>query len=374
MTATISKIIRSVDNDGGGAEVLKNITDDKVVARTHSAASSKVTVTQSGDQILHDVVEANLTLENIGGTVPLSKGGTGQTSAADSMNALGATRTITTTEGVQGGGTLAADKTLKLDFNGLTEVTPGLINDIVAYYNTADSAHRKVMLRDLYRIMPSLLVTDYDDWITNATASKLNWTASAIGTGSSAQSSAFGIDSGENAQGVWQIDTGTTSTGRLNLNRGVINQYIGSFAYLRTGWRVAIDTLSDGTNTFEVLVGMSDTNGSGLPNNFAGFRYSHSLNGGNWQTETRESLNSTTNDSGVPVVANTFYYLEQEFIFSTTTMNFYIDGVLVASHVSNIPIGVTLGDSFRIEKSVGTTQRNAYVDYYSLFGFRSTVR
>lgn len=74
------------------------------------------------------------------------------------MNALGATRTITTTEGVQGGGTLAINRTLKLDVNGLTAKTEPVSADLVAIYSVADAAHRKSTVD---QIAASLARSDY---------------------------------------------------------------------------------------------------------------------------------------------------------------------------------------------------------------------
>lgn len=67
----------------------------------------------------------------------------------DLMAALGQVRTLTTTEGVQGGGTLATDKTLKLDFSGLTAKSNPAQADLVAIYSIADAAHRKLTVLEL---------------------------------------------------------------------------------------------------------------------------------------------------------------------------------------------------------------------------------
>ena len=65
-------------------------------------------------------------------------------------------RLISTTEGVQGGGDLTADRTLKLDINGLTTNTSPAITDPVAYYLTASSVHRKLSFQNLFNLVNSL--------------------------------------------------------------------------------------------------------------------------------------------------------------------------------------------------------------------------
>jgi hypothetical protein len=53
---------------------------------------------------------------------------------------------VATTEGIQGGGTIAATRTLKLDVNGLTVKTTPAGTDYGVIYDAASSTHKKVLL------------------------------------------------------------------------------------------------------------------------------------------------------------------------------------------------------------------------------------
>lgn len=54
---------------------------------------------------------------------------------------------ISTSEGIQGGGTIAATRSLKLDINGLTQdLTPDNTADYVATYDASAALHKKVLL------------------------------------------------------------------------------------------------------------------------------------------------------------------------------------------------------------------------------------
>lgn len=72
-----------------GTGVYDNTTGTQFRFRAIKLGSSKVTVTLSGKDILIDVVEANILLPNLGGTLPITKGGTGAITVAGAKTALG---------------------------------------------------------------------------------------------------------------------------------------------------------------------------------------------------------------------------------------------------------------------------------------------
>lgn len=60
------------------------------------------------------------------------------------------TVSISTTEGIQGGGTIAATRTLKLDINGLAaDASPDSANDYIVTYDASAALHKKVLLSNL---------------------------------------------------------------------------------------------------------------------------------------------------------------------------------------------------------------------------------
>lgn len=74
--------ITGVSNLGSGAGVLYGVAGATLQARSLVAGSSKVTATQNTNDVTLDVVEANLTHDNIGGILGVAKGGTGLTTVA----------------------------------------------------------------------------------------------------------------------------------------------------------------------------------------------------------------------------------------------------------------------------------------------------
>ena len=79
----------------GGIGVFKQKIDNILEFRNINTGSSRISVTLDtpNNEVDIDVVEASLLLANIGGTLPISKGGTGQTSATAALDALSPTTT-----------------------------------------------------------------------------------------------------------------------------------------------------------------------------------------------------------------------------------------------------------------------------------------
>jgi hypothetical protein len=79
----------------GGVGLFKQKSDHILQFRNINAGSSKISVAldSPNNEVDIDVVEAQLTLNNIGGTLSIAKGGTGQTSASSAFNSLSPTTT-----------------------------------------------------------------------------------------------------------------------------------------------------------------------------------------------------------------------------------------------------------------------------------------
>lgn len=75
----------------GGIGIYKQKTGANLEFKNINAASTKVAITNdaANNEVDIDVVESNLTLSNIGGTLPITKGGTGAITASAALTALG---------------------------------------------------------------------------------------------------------------------------------------------------------------------------------------------------------------------------------------------------------------------------------------------
>lgn len=184
--------------------------------------------------------------------------------------------------------------------------------------------------------------------------------AGATGTGNNGLSTAA-------HPGIGRLQTGTDTTGYATYACNDATMKLGGGVWTLTAF-VAIDTISDGTNTFVCRVGLSS---AGEGNNLTAsdqivFRADASAN---WDCVTRKAGAETVTDSGVAVTASSNVDtsgLKLEIVINAagTSVDFKINGSTVATHTTNIPLTSTgLTWFVNILKSAGTTNREFLIDY-----------
>jgi hypothetical protein len=202
-------------------------------------------------------------------------------------------------------------------------------------------------------------VSYYDDFIGFV----LNQTANL----SSTSNSAFIVIGGtpristmsasfSDARGVLQCETQASTTSNALVGAFDMGLRCGSGVINYTS-RVRIETLSDGTNRYDIFSGIA--NRSSFLNQPIVFRYSDNVNSGKWQIVTQ----GATADSGIVVNVNQWYILRIVVNAAGTSAEFFIDGVSVGT-LGSLPLSsVVLGAMYGFRKSLGATNRNTYVDY-----------
>ncbi len=134
----------------------------------------------------------------------------------------------------------------------------------------------------------------------------------------------------------------------------------------RFRYDVLVDTASDGTDTYNIVVGLSDTMDTtqGM-SAFLAFSYTHSVNSGNWVCNTRTYGASVTQvNTSVAAVSASWQVLEIIVNAAGTLATFYINGASVGSFSSNIPRGTTTTSAMLVafQKTAGATARSISVD------------
>jgi hypothetical protein len=181
-----------------------------------------------------------------------------------------------------------------------------------------------------------------------------------------------------NQQGVLQLGCGTTVAGssivRVGDNNAVAH-YLGNGVYTMQFF-ANIETLSDATNRFYNFFGGTSSNNL-LSTNAISFIYDEGTNiygaaSPNWKCVTRISPTTTTTITTVPVVASQWFVLRIVVNENASSVQFFINNVLVATHTTNIPTLIT--PRVAMVKTIGTTNRNTFLDYILIQQIYTTPR
>jgi hypothetical protein len=170
--------------------------------------------------------------------------------------------------------------------------------------------------------------------------------------------------------GVQTLSTKTSSTGKAQLGFTAPVLLLGG-GVLTYHTFCKIDTLSTALQRFTISIGLSDADVSTTSNytNGCWFEYSDNVNSGNWQIKCMQA--STVTTANTSTAADTNWHKYSIIVNAAgTSVAFYIDDVQVANSpiTTNIPVsaGQGISPNYFLAKSIGTTERVFYVDWYDL--------
>lgn len=162
--------------------------------------------------------------------------------------------------------------------------------------------------------------------------------------------------------GVWYLKAGNSGN-YLNLlasgeNNTTLNQFALTSSISSYETFIYLDNLTD-ASTFisgfiNQVLSVTQTNG-------AYFIFNPTLNSGKIQCITVNGGTATTSSITGITVTNKWYKFKVEA--TTTSVLYYIDGVLVATHTTNIPTG-RMGYGFGINNNSTSTTVGIYADYF----------
>jgi hypothetical protein len=122
---------------------------DGVLGNWYQATPNQIAMHIARRAVLGSVTEISLETGDLFTFWDVSQGDVKVITRDSLMAALGSLRTIATTEGIQGGGTLGANRTFRLDVNGLSGKSLPAGADKVPIYSVADSAHRSATVTQI---------------------------------------------------------------------------------------------------------------------------------------------------------------------------------------------------------------------------------
>jgi hypothetical protein len=186
-----------------------------------------------------------------------------------------------------------------------------------------------------------------------------------------------------NQIGIAQYQTGTLATGwAMHITEQSANGQ--QFQFGGGNWMyesyIEVNTLSDATNRFRFVSGFGNVASSGTETNGAFFTYDEggvsngTIASPNWQCVTTVGAVRTLTTTSV-AVTTTWTKLRIIVNADATEVKFYIDGTLVATHTTNIPV---LPNRFKVKqmiaKALGTVNRFVYCDYIFYENTLTTLR
>ncbi len=221
--------------------------------------------------------------------------------------------------------------------------------------------------------------SDFNSIVTANNGVDPAYTVFFSGTGAGVVVGALPSVRATNQQGFIQPATGSTLTGYA----GVYGTTTGNNFMALGGGVVSfitstlIPTLSTSLERYRITLGFgtSAINQSDPTGIFFTYDEGGTQNGTsaspNWQCVTSVSSVRTLTLTSVPASTTAWQKFGIEINATGTSVEFYIDNVLVATHTTNIPTGISqlITPKIQIAKSVGTTSRTFFADY---FGYKQT--
>lgn len=260
--------------------------------------------------------------------------------------------------GMTGGGDISASRTLSI---ADTAVTAG------SYYSPRSlTVNAQGQITDIKNFDPNFETILFDDWISNTSAGNSGWATANAGTGSASSMTTTGVNSTYRAHGVVQLVTGSTAAGRASLILGTANMVCGH-SEITVVINAGFSSLSSGTERFQCTLGLGDDTGATVnaqQTDGIYFRYDDAVSS-NWIIETSQASTRTSTTTSVAVSNTQFQELKFVVNYAGSSVEFFIDGISVGTIATNLPgAGQYFAPIIKIMKSIGTTSRPLYVDYF----------
>lgn len=204
------------------------------------------------------------------------------------------------------------------------------------------------------------------------------WLTITSGAGANVGTGTDHISSGENANGEMVVTPGTTTTGIAGIYRG------GSSGQLLLGstavyieWRGTVGGASSAASEYVHAFGLGDNvTSTSEPANGAYWVYRRATDGDFWVCVTRSGgVETKTVTAKVPADYSTLHLFRIEINAAASSVAFYYDGTLLATHTTNIPTTNRVCEFWKVyQAGTYTTQRWFYADYCDRVFSRSAAR
>jgi len=225
------------------------------------------------------------------------------------------------------------------------------------------------------------MVSFFTDFLTNAT---LDGAQSFASGGSLGLIVGAQIPNRTNQQGVAFFQTNTVATNYINYcsSSGVAQLWFGGGAWNYEAL-ININTLSTALERYRMIFGFGSviSNSAEADGVFITYDEGGTANGtaasANWQCVTVANSVRTLTTSTTAVTASAWNKLRIEINAAGTSVTFYVNGVSIATHTTNIPLASNSRYVLMktgLAKTIGTTTRGFYCDYIGYENILTTAR
>jgi len=225
------------------------------------------------------------------------------------------------------------------------------------------------------------MVSFFTDFLTNAT---LDGAQSFASGGSLGLIVGSQIPNRTNQQGVAFFQTNTVATNYINYcsSSGAAQLWFGGGAWNYEAL-ININTLSTALERYRMIFGFGSviSNSSETNGVFITYDEGGTANGttasANWQCVTVDNSVRTLTTSTTAVTASAWNKLRIEINAAGTSVTFYVNGVSIATHTTNIPLASNSRYFLMktgVAKTIGTATRGFYCDYIGYENILTTAR
>lgn len=186
-----------------------------------------------------------------------------------------------------------------------------------------------------------------------------------------------------NQQGVAYYGMQTASTNyAAHISNSVIQLWFGGGAWNFES-SINLNSLSTSLERFRTVHGFGSNTNNAIEADGAFITYDEggtsngTIASPNWQCVTVANNVRTLTTTSTPVTANAWNKLRVEVNAAGTSVAFYVNGTLIATHTTNIPLGSAsrfIIMKHGMFKTIGTTNRVMYVDYLGYENILTTPR